>query len=305
MPTLPAAIGRRASSAPGVRGARNENEKLWVCRTAASQAYASAGIEIVRLLDDPSERVKSAAMQALIELRCPEAVPLLLQKIRDGPEETRPQAEQLLVMMAASVPLPKLVELLSDMTRGRTADLPMPTRALIAFSAFMRWIGWWAVPLGAVVSGVRRRVTVDRPDWLSSAGTPDELRAFLAAADVVVIAAPQTRDTRGLLGAAELAVMRRDALVVNVSRGKLIDEAALVDALTNGTIGGAALDVFAHEPLAADSPLWDMPNVLITPHTSGFRPDHWDRATALFADNLRRFERGEPLLNLVDKAAGY
>ncbi|HEX7898683.1 MAG TPA: HEAT repeat domain-containing protein [Planctomycetota bacterium] len=111
-------------AAPGVRGARTENEKMWVCRTAASQAYGSAGIEIVRLLDDPSERVKSAAMQALIELRSPEAVPLLLQKIKDGPEESRPQAEQLLVMMAASVPLPKLIELLkSESPRLRVAGV--------------------------------------------------------------------------------------------------------------------------------------------------------------------------------------
>src|ERR671922_11253 len=95
------------------------------------------------------------------------------------------------------------------------------------------------------------------------------------------------------------------AILVNVSRGKLVDEEALIAALRSGVIGGAALDVFSHEPLSRDSPLWDMPNVLITPHTSGFRQDHWDAATALFADNLRRYEAGEPLLNIVDKAAGY
>jgi phosphoglycerate dehydrogenase-like enzyme len=120
-----------------------------------------------------------------------------------------------------------------------------------------------------------------------------------------VIAAPHTAETTHLLGARELASIKDGAVLVNVSRGKLVDEDALAAALRAGTIGGAALDVFAHEPLAADSPLWDMQNVLITPHTSGFRPDHWDAATALFADNLRRFERGEPLLNVVDKRAGY
>ena len=99
--------------------------------------------------------------------------------------------------------------------------------------------------------------------------------------------------------------MRSDALLVNVSRGQLVDEAALVAALRTNRIGGAALDVFEDEPLAKDSPLWSLPNTLITPHTSGFRPDHWDAATDLFSENLRRFEAGQPLLNVVDKQAGY
>ena len=120
-----------------------------------------------------------------------------------------------------------------------------------------------------------------------------------------VIAAPQTRLTRGMVGKRELAAMKSDAILVNVSRGGLVDEEALADALRSGCLAGAALDVFRNEPLGSDSPWWGVPNVLITPHTSGFRADHWDAATALFADNLRRFERGDTLLNMVDKAAGY
>jgi phosphoglycerate dehydrogenase-like enzyme len=84
-----------------------------------------------------------------------------------------------------------------------------------------------------------------------------------------------------------------------------VDERALAAALEAGTIGGAALDVFEHEPLSPRSPLWALPTVLITPHTSSFRVDHWDVATALFAENLRRFSDGRPLLNVVDKTAGY
>jgi phosphoglycerate dehydrogenase-like enzyme len=159
--------------------------------------------------------------------------------------------------------------------------------------------------LGARVSGVRRRAAAPAPREVTRVGSPGQLREMLAEADVVVVAAPQTTETRGLIGAAELHAMRANAILVNVSRGKLVDEEALVAALRSATIGGAALDVFTHEPLSADSPLWDMANVLITPHTSGFRSDHWDAATALFADNLRRFERGEPLLSVVDKRAGY
>ncbi len=159
--------------------------------------------------------------------------------------------------------------------------------------------------LGARVSAIRRRASAPAPACMSRVGPPERLREMLREADVVVIAAAQTSDTRGLIDRAELEAMRPDAILVNVSRGKLVDEAALIAALQAGMIGGAALDVFTHEPLAAESPLWDMPNVLITPHTAGFRSDHWDAATALFADNLRRFARGEPLLNVVDKRAGY
>jgi phosphoglycerate dehydrogenase-like enzyme len=108
-----------------------------------------------------------------------------------------------------------------------------------------------------------------------------------------------------MFGREELEAMKPDGILVNVSRGKLVDERALADVLASGSIGGAALDVFEHEPLDPASPLWGLPNVIVTPHMSGFRADHWDAATELFSENLRRFDRGEPLLNVVDKQAGY
>jgi phosphoglycerate dehydrogenase-like enzyme len=158
---------------------------------------------------------------------------------------------------------------------------------------------------GARVTAVRRRIGAPMPPGVDVVRAVADLPDLLPHADVVVIAAPQTKMTRGMIGAAEIARMKRDAVIVNVSRGGLIDEDALTEALQSGRLGGAALDVFRHEPLGVESPLWNLPNVIITPHTSGFRPDHWDAATALFAENLRRFERGEPLLNVVDKEAGY
>ena len=159
--------------------------------------------------------------------------------------------------------------------------------------------------LGAEISAIRRKVSTARPEWVHEVAPPERLRALLPRADVVAICAPETLATQRLIGAAELAAMQPSAVLVNVSRGKLVDERALVDALRSGTIAGAALDVFEHEPLTAGSPLWDLPNVLITPHTAGFRVDHWDAATALFSENLRRFDACEPLLNVVDKKAGY
>lgn len=158
--------------------------------------------------------------------------------------------------------------------------------------------------LGARVTGVRRRHATT-PQGIARMSTPEHLLDLLPDADVVVIAAPHTKETRGVIGAPELSAMKRDAILVNVSRGQLIDEPALAAALEGGAIGGAALDVFVDEPLPADNPFWTLPNVLITPHTSGFRPDHWDAAVALFADNLRRFEEGRELVNVVDKQAGY
>jgi phosphoglycerate dehydrogenase-like enzyme len=108
-----------------------------------------------------------------------------------------------------------------------------------------------------------------------------------------------------MIAGPQLRAMQRHAVLVNVSRGRLVDERALSIALAGESIGGAALDVFEQEPLPQSSPLWALPNILITPHTSGFRADHWNAATALFADNLRRFQSGELLLNPVDKKAGY
>ena len=128
---------------------------------------------------------------------------------------------------------------------------------------------------------------------------------MLAECDYVAIAAPLTPETRGLLGAAEFQVMKREAVVINVARGGLIDEAALIDALRNHVVGGAALDVFEQEPLPAGSPLWRLPNVILSPHVSGFTPHYDERAMALFAENLRRYAAGEPLLNVVDKRKGY
>jgi phosphoglycerate dehydrogenase-like enzyme len=132
-----------------------------------------------------------------------------------------------------------------------------------------------------------------------------ELRDLLPAADFVVLALPFTPATAGIIGAPELAVARPGAWIVNLGRGGLIDEPALVAALSGGTIGGAALDVFTTEPLPAGSPLWGLPNVIVSPHMSGdFRG--WDEAlTGLFLEQLRRYRAGRPLANVVDKTLGY
>jgi phosphoglycerate dehydrogenase-like enzyme len=158
---------------------------------------------------------------------------------------------------------------------------------------------------GAHVEVIRRHPEAGAPDGARAVFGPDALMERLSHWDVVVLAAPQTKETRGMIGRPQLQAMKRDAILVNVGRGKLVKEPELIEALQHRVIGGAALDVVEHEPLDPASPLWDLPNVLVTPHTSSLRADYWDLTTGLFAENLHRFDAGQPLLNVVDKHAGY
>jgi phosphoglycerate dehydrogenase-like enzyme len=127
----------------------------------------------------------------------------------------------------------------------------------------------------------------------------------LPGADFVVLAVPLTPATQNLISADRLARMRKDAYLINVSRGPLIDDPALISALRGRRIAGAALDVFAEEPLPPDSPYWGFDNVLITPHTAAVTEKLWERHYQVVRENLARFLRGEPLLYVVDKRKGY
>jgi phosphoglycerate dehydrogenase-like enzyme len=146
---------------------------------------------------------------------------------------------------------------------------------------------------GGAVPGAQRVVTTDA------------LAEVVGEADYLIVAAPLTAATRGAISRAVLARMKRTAWVVNIARGTIIEEDALIDALRDERIGGAALDTFVEEPLPADSPLWSLPNVVITPHTSNSSPRVRERTLALFVENVRRFKAGESLLNRVDYETGY
>ncbi len=134
---------------------------------------------------------------------------------------------------------------------------------------------------------------------------PEQLHQFLAGLDYLVISAPLTSATRGMIGAAELAAMKKDAILINIARGPIVDETALVAALQGGRLRAALLDVFAKEPLPADSPLWDMPNVLISPHSSANSHRTVDRGMEIFLENLRHLREGKPLTAVVDPDLGY
>jgi phosphoglycerate dehydrogenase-like enzyme len=160
--------------------------------------------------------------------------------------------------------------------------------------------------LGATCVGVRRNPDLGVPSGFQRVIGPDELDSELPEADVVVLTAPLTAESKGFFTAERLKLLKKGSILVNVARGALIDEQALANELRDGHLRGAVLDVFQQEPLAADSRLWQLRSVLLTPHISPVSPGRfWPRALELFVDNWRRYDRGEPLRNLVDKQAGY
>lgn len=160
-----------------------------------------------------------------------------------------------------------------------------------------------ASAMGMCVRGVRRR---PRPtDHVEEVFGPDALAEALDGVDYVVVTLPLTRRTRALIDAEALARLPRGARLVQLGRGGVVDEGALLDALRQGALGGAALDVFAHEPLPEDSPLWDAPNLIVTPHHAGLGRRYVERAVDVLLDNLARLEAGQPLRGIVDLEAGY
>lgn len=179
------------------------------------------------------------------------------------------------------------------------------TIGIIGMGTLGRAIAVRAKAFGMRVVGMRRNPDRGAPLEVDEVVGPTERDRLLSEADVVVIAAPLTPETDRLLDARAIARMKAGAVVINIARGQLIDEAALAEALESGRLGGAALDVFTTEPLPPDSPFWSLPNVVVTPHNSGFRAGHFDAVIDLFAENLTRFERGVELLNVVDLQTGY
>src|SRR5262245_15527724 len=158
---------------------------------------------------------------------------------------------------------------------------------------------------GMKITAVRRRSNLPKPEFVDRVLAAEEINEALIGCDVLVIAAPFLASTDRLIHAGRISMLNRDALLVNVARRKIVDQPAMIHALQTGQLGGAVLDVFDHEPLDASSPLWTLPNVIVTPHIASLRPDHWDDVVELFSENLQRFERGDLLLNTVDPLAGY
>lgn len=186
----------------------------------------------------------------------------------------------------------------------RPREVMGSTLGLVGLGAIGREVVQRAKALGMKVVAVREHPEMPAPGVDVVYG-PQDLDKLLAQSDFMVLAAPVTSSTQRLITAERLAQMQPSSYLINVGRGALIDELALVDALRKNQIAGAALDVFEQEPLATDSPLWQLENLLITPHTAGLTERLWERHFALICENLRRYLAGEELQGLVDKARGY
>lgn len=178
------------------------------------------------------------------------------------------------------------------------------TVGLLGYGGIGHEVATRVTAFGARVIGLRRRRGEPPPGVEFVYGTGG-LQTLLDASDYLVVAAAHTAETHELLGPAAFERMRPGAVLINVARGPIVDEDALLAALRSGHLRGAALDVFATEPLPEDHPFWRLQNVLVSPHVSGYSHRFWERETALIVENLRRYLDGRPLLNVVDKVAGY
>lgn len=177
------------------------------------------------------------------------------------------------------------------------------TMGIVGYGSIGQAIARRAKAFDMRVLATRRHPQPDQ--WADEVWNDSRLGDLLAQSDYVVLATPLTKETYHLIGAKELAAMKPTGILINIARGPVVDEPALIECLQTGRILGAGLDVFETEPLPEDNPLWQLPNVIATPHLAGNMPDYDDRAFTIFLENLRRLSAGEPLQNVVDKQLGY
>jgi phosphoglycerate dehydrogenase-like enzyme len=185
------------------------------------------------------------------------------------------------------------------------AELAGKTLAIPGYGSIGRQLARVALAMDMEVVGTRRTVRAPTLEDGVAVYPPEAQSELMARADFVVVCLPLTPETRGAIGEAELRCMKPSSYLIAVGRGRVIDEDALLRCLREGWIAGAALDVFAQRPLPPESPFFDLPNVILTPHMSGISANYYERMVALFCDNLGRYLAGEPLLSIVDKEKGY
>ncbi len=187
--------------------------------------------------------------------------------------------------------------------RQRMREMQGATLGILGYGGIGRATAERARGFGMRVLALRRHPAPD--DFADAVWGPERLDDVLRASDYLLVSCALTDETRGMIGERELALMKPTAVIVNLARGAVIDSAALLAALQERRLGGAGLDVTDPEPLPSDSPFWRLDNVIITPHVSGSSPRTADRQFDLLEENVHRFAAGEPLLNVVDKQAGY
>jgi phosphoglycerate dehydrogenase-like enzyme len=316
--SFPPELGARLRERFGPRGARflvAPHEVGFADAIAGADALLGQGLEAeslarasrLRWVQLPTAGVRGALFPELVES------PVVVTNARGV--HAVPMAEHLLALMLALVRrLPEARDLQragrwgqAELWAGGPAfdELDGKTLGVVGPGAVGSALAVRAHALGMRVVAVRRRPAEPLPPGVAEARGEAELPWLLAQSDFVADCLPHTARTRGRFGAAEFAAMRPGARFLNVGRGQTVDEAALVGALESGHLAGAGLDVTAAEPLPAGSPLYALPQVLLTPHVSGTSRRFWERAGELLADNLERFLDGRPLRNVVDKREGY
>ncbi len=212
----------------------------------------------------------------------------------------------LMLMFTKQAPLCFELKQRREWRRFVPSVLHSKTVGIVGLGSIGREVARLAKAFGMTVLAVRRSAQRSgRARYVDRLLTPAQLPQLLSESDFVVLALPLTPETRELIGEAELRAMKPTAYLVNIARGEIVDEKALIRALEEGWIAGAGLDVFATEPLPADSPLWELPNVIFSPHIAGGMEDYVSRATEVFCDNLKRYLSGRRLRNVVDKTKGY
>jgi phosphoglycerate dehydrogenase-like enzyme len=184
-------------------------------------------------------------------------------------------------------------------------ELPGQTVGIVAYGDIGRAVASRVHAMGMRVLALKRHAPSSPDPWIERFYGPDQLHAMLSECDYVVVAAPLTAETRHMISDDAIAAMKPNAVVINIGRGPVIDQAALVRALAAGKIKGAGLDVFEHEPIPPDDPIFKLPNVLISPHTADHTKDWLNQAMRFFLEQYQRFSNGQPLENIVEKHLGY
>ncbi len=306
--------------APFARGMRKALERHFpgravVCWSHPHEFAAGIGeVEYLLALNPPRSHWAAARRLRLIQvlgagvdgvLPAPDLAPAVVLANQRG-MSAEPMAEFALSLVLALLKrLPSFVaaqhehlwrRALPERAAGRTLGI-------LGLGAIGEALAERAAALGMRVIGTQRSPKTHPA--LAKIEPPERTEAVLAEADVVVVLLPLTAETSGLFSRERFAQLKPGAYLVNLARGGIVDEAALVEALREGRLAGAAFDVFASEPLPASSPLWDAPNLWITPHTAGGFPEILDETTRLFAENVARLERGEAVRNAIDRTRGY
>jgi phosphoglycerate dehydrogenase-like enzyme len=283
-----------------------------------------AGAEVLYGLPGDSPSGLARAVRCASGLRWVQATSAGAGEQVSAAELTREELERVTVTSAAGVHAGPLAEFALLGLLAFTKDLPRlradqqahrwghypvgelsgRTVLIVGLGQIGEEVARLAAAFGMRVIGVNRSGRADSPH-VHEVRTTSQLQDCMPEADAIVVSAPLTRETAGLIDAAAIARLRPGAILVNVGRGGVVDEAALIEALRGGRLAGAALEVFATEPLPGDSPLWDLPNVLVSPHTAGLSLREDERIVALFVENLGRYLRGEPLRNRVDPELLY